>query len=838
METTIALFESAGLWSCKASSLCPFRCLTWYVYFSFSPEPLVTKPEETLGHLLKNPMISQAALFSPLYAVQLAQLQAQLLSSKNKTSDDETHQRKRRLDKQEEEEATDALNLTKKVPRVESPLDLSGPGFAAVPTKPLVSEPVSAAPGTSGMMAGYMNPAWANALPFLSPFLAATGVNAEGLMARFIAPTATTAPNPLSTPVVSIAQPAMSSPSNNPLEHMTEIAKTGRAASKGGNGGCGGVGSRHSAWQSQWINRGQENTRDIFKCVLCKDNFSSLQALTAHMRETGHFQTSPTTSSSSAKSSPKATPSATVTNSNRPCISPPEMMIQAKRPAPPALVRSPIAAPPLSLPLLSRPIQDSPPKRDILKEQLPVPRKLVRGQDVWLGKGEEQTKNILKCMYCGQSFRSLDSLTVHMQETKHYTKVMSKEQITSWKGADSPSPTRPPPPPPVPKSESVSAVLTCKVCSMAFGTLRELGEHMVQTNHFAAQDQSGERAAGGEEQPPVAPVMPPNPNGSGRKPKSLPVKTLLEMERMQRALAASEAALESKRGTSSPTSNGQMQDSLTVHSGSPPAPVQERRPDSAKSKSSIASSAEDGKSSTRSILGTLEDMVQHNFSAVTGSNTVGGLNRPPSNSDTSPPPLPPPPPPALSVPSPNSPTTTPPKSSFSVTSLIPSIVKSDGVRGGNKNPLAALQEFCDSTEKPKNNSGKDSHAVAVAPSPSASVLADPGSILAFSWACNQAVMDDSVFKCPFCDTPFVSKGAYRHHLSKVHFLNGTAGGGGPSTGATAGGAKDGQKSGEVSESSSPKRNADGADPAGETTQNKYHKYAEMAKQLASSPTKA
>ena len=791
-------------------------------------------------------MISQAALFSPLYAVQLAQLQAQLLSSKNKASDDETHQRKRRLDKQEDEEATDALNLTKKVPRVESPLDLSGPGFAnAIPAKPLISEPAAVGPGTSGMMGGIMNPAWANALPFLSPFLAATGVNAEGLMARFIAPTASTAPlSPLTTPpVVSIAQPTLSSsPSINPLEHMTEIAKTGRAASKGGSGGGGGgVGSRHSAWQSQWINRGQENTKDIFKCVLCKDNFSSLQALTAHMRETGHFQTSPATSSPSAKSSPRAATSATVTHSDKPCISPPEIMIQAKRAAPPPLVRSPIAAPLLSLPLLSRPLQDSPPKRDILKEQLPVPRKLVRGQDVWLGKGEEQTKNILKCMYCGQSFRSLDSLTVHMQETKHYTKVMSKEQITSWKGTDSSSsPTRPPPPPPpssVPKCESVSAVLTCKVCSVGFGTLRELGEHMMHTNHFAAQDRSGERAAGGEDHPtaPAAPAMPPNPSGPGRKPKSLPVKTLLEMERMQRALAASEAAVESKRSASSPTSNEHVPDSLTAHSGSPP--IQERRPDSAKSKSSIASSAEDGKSSSRSILGTLEDMVQHNFSVGTGSNTVGGLNRPPSNSDTSPPPLPPPPPPPpASVPSPNSPTTSPPKSSFSVTSLIPSIVKSDGVRGGNKNPLAALQEFCDSTEKPKNNSGKDSHHAAAVPSPSASVLADPGSILAFSWACNQAVMDDSVFKCPFCDTPFVSKGAYRHHLSKVHFLNGAAGG--PSAVAGAAAAKDGQKSGEGSESSSPKRNADGADSAEETTQNKYHKYAEMAKQLASSPTKA
>ncbi len=44
-----------------------------------------------------------------------------------------------------------------------------------------------------------------------------------------------------------------------------------------------------------------------------------------------------------------------------------------------------------------------------------VPRKLVRGQDVWLGKGQEQTRQILKCMWCGQSFPSLADLTVHMQ---------------------------------------------------------------------------------------------------------------------------------------------------------------------------------------------------------------------------------------------------------------------------------------------------------------------------------------------------------------------------------------------------------------------------------------
>ena len=42
--------------------------------------------------------------------------------------------------------------------------------------------------------------------------------------------------------------------------------------------------------------------------------------------------------------------------------------------------------------------------------------------------------------------------------------------------------------------------------------------------------------------------------------------------------------------------------------------------------------------------------------------------------------------------------------------------------------------------------------------------------MAFSWACNDAVVTDSIMKCAFCDTPFISKGAYRHHLSKVHFV--------------------------------------------------------------------
>ena len=132
------------------------------------------------------------------------------------------------------------------------------------------------------------------------------------------------------------------------------------------------------------------------------------------------------------------------------------------------------------------------------REMSSHPKKLVRGQDIWLGKGHEQTKQILKCMWCGASFKTLAELTQHMQETQHYTKVISQEQITSWKNQAASSaslasdpgispPTTPLPLPPTYSSSStketvaqtpqkpqfnkkaqvipshVSAVLSCKV---------------------------------------------------------------------------------------------------------------------------------------------------------------------------------------------------------------------------------------------------------------------------------------------------------------------------------------------------------------------------------------
>lgn len=65
--------------------------------------------------------------------------------------------------------------------------------------------------------------------------------------------------------------------------------------------------------------------------------------------------------------------------------------------------------------------------------------KLVRGQDVWLSGGGERTRrSILRCIQCGESFRSLPELTVHMVHTRHYTNIVggppSSSATTSTSG--------------------------------------------------------------------------------------------------------------------------------------------------------------------------------------------------------------------------------------------------------------------------------------------------------------------------------------------------------------------------------------------------------------------
>lgn len=315
------------------------------------------------------------------------------------------------------------------------------------------------------------------------------------------------------------------------LEKMSELSRIGddmfrssnnNNSSHGGSHGGGNSGSssssvgatttgRHSAWQSHWLNKGADSAKDVLKCVWCKQSFPSLAAMTTHMKETKHCGVSVPPQSNSHQQQQQLSHSQNSSNSH-----------------------------------------NSSSKSDLnllIKETMPLPRKLVRGQDVWLGKGAEQTRQILKCMWCGQSFRSLSEMTTHMQQTQHYTNIISQEQIISWKtggqgggpnnsgnGSGSESninekasstntsaASQPPPQAPAASSNShVSAVLTCKVCDQAFSSLKELSNHMVKNAHYKEHimrsiTESGSRRRQTRE----------------KRKKSLPVRKLLELERAQ-----------------------------------------------------------------------------------------------------------------------------------------------------------------------------------------------------------------------------------------------------------------------------------------------------------------
>ncbi|KAA0201011.1 hypothetical protein HAZT_HAZT005047 [Hyalella azteca] len=296
------------------------------------------------------------------------------------------------------------------------------------------------------------------------------------------------------------------------LERMSELSRRGaegslstaasadffRAGMGGLNamgnmaGGGGSSGARANAWQSHWLSKGQDATRDVLKCVWCKASFSTLADLTTHMKEAKHCGV--------------ALPPP---SSNMPPSMPPNRMGSSKPPS-----SSPGAGGSSSNDLISN-----------IKETMPLPRKLVRGQDVWLGKGAEQTKQILKCMWCGQSFKSLAEMTRHMQQTQHYTNIISQEQIISWKSPEDKATSQ----------THVNAVLTCKVCDQAFSSLKELSTHMVKLAHYKEHimrsiTESGSRRRQTRE----------------KRKKSLPVRKLLELERAQQDMKMSDGGVRSR----------------------------------------------------------------------------------------------------------------------------------------------------------------------------------------------------------------------------------------------------------------------------------------------------
>jgi hypothetical protein len=149
----------------------------------------------------------------------------------------------------------------------------------------------------------------------------------------------------------------MSSPTSSP----SSSTSPGRVSSGSHSG-------RQNPWQTQWINRSSEQTRDVFTCVWCKDSFRSLAEMTDHMKKSPRcgmagMQHAATSAHNSTAASSGAPPQPTSHTPSTSTSTPKE---------------------PISSSVLA-------------KNNVGLPRKLVRGQDVWLGRGAEQTRQILKC---------------------------------------------------------------------------------------------------------------------------------------------------------------------------------------------------------------------------------------------------------------------------------------------------------------------------------------------------------------------------------------------------------------------------------------------------------
>lgn len=103
--------------------------------------------------------------------------------------------------------------------------------------------------------------------------------------------------------------------------------------------------------------------------------------------------------------------------------------------------------------------------------------KLVRGQDMWLNQESEQTRRILRCMQCGESFKTLPELTLHMMQTQHYTKIVSSDhgrrshKCSSYCDRDL----------------EKECIFKCKVCQETYSDMEGLANHMIMSGHHKKQ---------------------------------------------------------------------------------------------------------------------------------------------------------------------------------------------------------------------------------------------------------------------------------------------------------------------------------------------------------------
>lgn len=104
--------------------------------------------------------------------------------------------------------------------------------------------------------------------------------------------------------------------------------------------------------------------------------------------------------------------------------------------------------------------------------------KLVRGQDMWLNQGTEQTRQILRCMQCGESFKSLPELTIHMMKTKHYTNIVGTDTGKKAHKCSAYCEKCP---------ADGDSVFKCKVCHDTYNDMDGLTSHMVLSGHHKHQ---------------------------------------------------------------------------------------------------------------------------------------------------------------------------------------------------------------------------------------------------------------------------------------------------------------------------------------------------------------
>lgn len=170
---------------------------------------------------------------------------------------------------------------------------------------------------------------------------------------------------------------AAAAASTSPLASLAKVNGAdklkpfGSKLSTGGLSSRSGSHGRQNPWQTQWINRSSEQTRDVFTCVWCKESFRSLQEMTVHMKESPRCgMAGMQQAAASVSSLPAASTSPSAASSSPAARNGNERSAGGKEPMSSAV---------------------------LAKNNVNMPRKLVRGQDVWLGRGAEQTRQILKC---------------------------------------------------------------------------------------------------------------------------------------------------------------------------------------------------------------------------------------------------------------------------------------------------------------------------------------------------------------------------------------------------------------------------------------------------------